>query len=128
MMIDTIWAMKDLPLVDCCEPLAVSTLSPTDAVELERLFKALADRHRLRILNALLQADEPVCVCEIQPLLEIAQPTVSHHLKQLVEAGILDREKRGTYAYYGLRPGVLERVGDLLAESSRGYADVATAS
>jgi ArsR family transcriptional regulator, arsenate/arsenite/antimonite-responsive transcriptional repressor len=120
--------MKDLPLVDCCEPLAVSTLSPTDAVELERLFKALADRHRLRILNALLQADEPVCVCEIQPLLEIAQPTVSHHLKQLVEAGILDREKRGTYAYYGLRPGVLERVGDLLAESSRGYADVATAS
>ena len=116
MTIDTIWTMKSLPLVECCEPLAVSTLSPTDAAELERLFKALADRHRLRILNALLQADEAVCVCEFQPTLGISQPTVSHHLKQLVEAGLLDREKRGTYAFYRLKPGVLDRIGGLLAE------------
>jgi ArsR family transcriptional regulator len=108
--------VKTLPLVACCEPLAVSTLSTSEAVELERLFKVLADRHRLQILNILLQADEAVCVCEIQPHLDIAQPTVSHHLKQLVEAGILEREKRGTYAFYRLQAGVLERIGGLLAE------------
>jgi ArsR family transcriptional regulator len=108
---------RDLPLVDCCSPLAISTLAPDEAVELERLFKALGDRHRLRILNVLLQADgEAVCVCEFQPRLGIAQPTVSHHLKQLVEAGLLEREKRGTYAFYRLKPGVLDRIGGLLAE------------
>jgi ArsR family transcriptional regulator, arsenate/arsenite/antimonite-responsive transcriptional repressor len=111
--------VRELPLVECCSPLAVSTLSGDDAVELERLFKALGDRHRLRILNVLMQAREEVCVCEFQPTLGISQPTVSHHLKQLVEAGILEREKRGTYAYYRLKPGVLDRVGDLLAEPGR---------
>ena len=104
------------PLVECCTPLAGATLSRDEAVELERLFKALADRHRLRIVNILAQADgEAVCVCEFQPTLGISQPTVSHHLKQLVQAGLLAREKRGTYAYYSLTPGALERVGDLLS-------------
>ena len=55
-------------------------------------------------------------MCEFQPLLGIKQPTVSHHLKQLVDAGLLEREKRGTYAYYRLKPGTLERIGGLLAE------------
>ncbi|HLG08723.1 MAG TPA: metalloregulator ArsR/SmtB family transcription factor [Gaiellaceae bacterium] len=112
--------MKTLPLVECCAPLAGSTLSADEAIELERLFKALGDRQRLRILNCLLQADgEAVCVCEFQPTLGIAQPTVSHHLKQLVDAGLLEREKRGTFAYYRLKPGVLERIGSLLVEPSR---------
>lgn len=112
--------MKTLPLVECCTPLAGSTLSIGEAVELERLFKALGDRHRLRILNVLLQADgADVCVCEFQPTLGIAQPTVSHHLKQLVEAGLLEREKRGTFAYYRLKPGALEQIGSLLVEPSR---------
>lgn len=115
--------MKELQLVECCTPLAGSTLSVDEAVELERLFKALADRHRLTILNSLLQADgKPVCVCEFQPLLGIRQPTVSHHLKQLVEAGLLDREKRGTFAYYSLKSGALDRISGLLAE--RGTAAV----
>jgi ArsR family transcriptional regulator len=109
--------MKHLPLIECCTPLAGSTLSADDAIELEQLFKALGDRHRLRILNVLLQADgEAVCVCEFQPTLGIAQPTVSHHLKQLVGAGLLEREKRGTFAYYRLKPGALERIGGLLVE------------
>lgn len=108
--------MKSLPLVECCTPLGGSTLSDGEAAELERLFKALADRNRLRILNSLLRAHgEPVCVCEFQPALGISQPTVSHHLKQLTEAGLLEREKRGTYAYYRLKPGALERVSSLLA-------------
>lgn len=111
--------MEPLPTLDCCTPLSGSTLSSEDAADLERLFKALADRNRLRILNVLLEADgEEVCVCEFQPTLGIAHPTVSHHLKHLVRAGLLEREKRGTFAYYRLKPGVLERIGRLLAPSS----------
>lgn len=119
MGVDRIVPVKALPLVECCAPLSDSTLSADEAIELERLFKALGDRHRLRILNVLLQSDgEAVCVCQFQPTLGIAQPTVSHHLKQLVEAGLLEREKRGTFAYYCLKPGALERIGGLLAEPS----------
>lgn len=111
--------MRDLPLVECCAPLAGAALSTDDAAELERLLKALADRHRLRILNILMRADgDPVCVCEFQPALGISQPTVSHHLKQLTEAGLLEREKRGPYAYYALAPGALDRVGSLLSETA----------
>ncbi len=109
--------MRELPLVNCCAPLAEASLTDAEALELERLFKALADKHRLRILNILLHADgEPVCVCEFQPALAISQPTVSHHLKQLTDAGLLEREKRGSFAYYTLTPGALDRVGSLLAE------------
>jgi ArsR family transcriptional regulator len=111
--------VRELPLVECCTPIAGPALAPHEAADLESLFKALADRHRLQILNCLLQADgEAVCVCEFQPLLGIKQPTVSHHLRQLVDAGLLEREKRGTYAYYRLKPGSLDRVGGLLAESA----------
>lgn len=109
--------MRELALIECSTPLAGTTLTADEAVELERVFKALADRHRLRILNCLLEAGgDAVCVCEFQPMLGISQPTVSHHLKHLVEAGLLEREKRGTFAYYRLRPGVLARIGALLAE------------
>jgi ArsR family transcriptional regulator len=106
-----------LPLVECCTPLAGSSISDAEAAELERLFKALADRNRLKILNLLLRAGgAPVCVCEFQPTLRISQPTVSHHLKQLTDAGLLAREKRGTFAFFSLAPGALERIGSLLAE------------
>jgi ArsR family transcriptional regulator len=109
--------MRELPLIECCTPIAGPALSPDDAAELERLFKALADRHRLQILNCLLQAgDDSICVCDFEAILGVKQPTVSHHLKQLVDAGLLDREKRGTYAYYRLKEGALARIGDLLAE------------
>ena len=108
---------KLIPLVECCTPLAGSALSDAAAAELERLFKALADRNRLKILNVLLRAGgAPVCVCEFQPALHISQPTVSHHLKQLTEAGLLLREKRGTFAYFRLAPGALDRISSLLAE------------
>jgi ArsR family transcriptional regulator len=122
-MVDTMPAVKELPLVECCTPIAGPALSPEEAVELERLFKALADRHRLQILNCLLRADgEAVCVCDLEPLLGVKQPTVSHHLKLLVDAGLLDRERRGTFAFYRLKPGVLERIGDLLAEPASAAA------
>jgi ArsR family transcriptional regulator len=108
-------SVKDLPLIECCTPIAGPALSPGEAAELERLFKALADRHRLQILNCLLRAgDDSICVCDFEELLGVKQPTVSHHLKQLRDAGLLEREKRGTYAYYRLRPGMLERLGGLI--------------
>ena len=80
------------------------------------MFKALADRHRVKILNRLLSAGgEAVCVCDFEELLGLKQSTVSYHLKQLLDAGIVDREKRGSFAYFSVAPGALERVGELLA-------------
>jgi ArsR family transcriptional regulator, arsenate/arsenite/antimonite-responsive transcriptional repressor len=110
--------MARSPLIDCCSPVVQPTLSPGDAVELERLFKVLADRHRVRILNLLASADEAVCVCTLTPSLGLAQATVSYHLKLLVEAGLLERERRGRFAFYRVVPGVLDRVADLVRGST----------
>jgi ArsR family transcriptional regulator len=108
--------VAELPVIDCCTPLASSSLSDERAAELETVIKAVADRHRLRIVNLLLRADgEPVCVCEVQPLLGLSQGTVSHHLKQLVDAGIASRETRGTYSYFSLVPGALDSVREVFA-------------
>ncbi len=112
--------MVDLPVIECCTPLAGSSLSDERAVELERVLKALADRHRLRIVNLLLRAGgEPVCVCEVQPLLGLSQGTVSYHLKQLVEAGVIERKGRGTYSYFSLVPGALEAVREVFSIPAR---------
>ena len=110
----------ELPAIECCTPLVGSSLSDERAAELEAVLKALADRHRLRIVNLLLRAGgEPVCVCEVQPLLGLSQGTVSHHLKLLVEAGIATRKARGTYSYFSLAPGALDAVRDVFAPSSQ---------
>jgi len=108
-------SMTALPLVQCCAPIADPGLTENEASELERVFKALADRHRVKILNRLLQAGgEAVCVCDLEELLPLKQPTVSYHLKQLLDAGIVEREKRGSFAYFSVAPGALERVCALL--------------
>ena len=102
-------------MIQCCAPLSSSPLSEHEATELERVFKALADRHRVKILNRLLAADGvAVCVCDFQDLLELKQSSVSYHLKQLLDAGIVTREKRGSFAYFALADGALERISDLL--------------
>ena len=107
--------MKPLPLVQCCAPLAEPALSEQDARELETVFKALADRHRVKILNRLLAAgSDAVCVCDFEAMLDLKQSTVSYHLKQLLNAGIVTREKRGSYAYFSLAPESLERIRGLL--------------
>ena len=107
--------MATLPLVQCCAPLAEPKLSEHEAAELERVFKALADRHRVKILNRLLgAAGEAVCVCDFEAMLDLKQSTVSYHLKQLLDAGIVEREKRGSYAYFSLAEGSLERICGLL--------------
>ena len=108
--------MTDLPVIECCTPLAGPELTEPQAAELETVLKAVADRHRLRIVNRLLRAGgEPVCVCEIQPMLGLSQGTVSYHVKQLVDAGLVERESRGTYSYFRLVPGALDAVREVFA-------------
>jgi ArsR family transcriptional regulator len=91
----------------CCAPLGSASLSDAEAKATARLFKALADPHRVKILNLLATSPEPVCVCEFTGPLGLGQPTVSHHLKKLAQAGLVDREQRGTWAYYSLRRDAL---------------------
>jgi ArsR family transcriptional regulator, arsenate/arsenite/antimonite-responsive transcriptional repressor len=91
----------------CCTPLATPSLSEDQAEATARLFKALADPHRVKILNLLATSPDPVCVCEFTEPLGLSQPTVSHHLKKLLDAGLLEREQRGTWAYYSLRRDAL---------------------
>jgi ArsR family transcriptional regulator len=105
-----------LPVVKCCAPLGGEALTEAEAAQIEQVFKALADRHRVKILNRLLAAGgQAVCVCEFEDMLGLKQPTVSYHLKQLLMAGIVTRDKRGSYAYFSLAPDALERVRELLA-------------
>jgi ArsR family transcriptional regulator, arsenate/arsenite/antimonite-responsive transcriptional repressor len=92
-------------------------LREEDAVQLERLLRAVADRQRLKILNMLVRADAPVCVCEFTAELELPQQNISYHLKQLVDAGVIVRERRGRYSYYALVGGVLNQIAALVAES-----------
>jgi ArsR family transcriptional regulator, arsenate/arsenite/antimonite-responsive transcriptional repressor len=99
------------PAIACCAPLAATNLTDEEAEATARLFKALGDPARVRILNVLLYADEPVCVCEFVPATGLAQPTVSFHLKKLLEAGLLRREERGTWAYYSIDDDAMIRLG-----------------
>jgi ArsR family transcriptional regulator, arsenate/arsenite/antimonite-responsive transcriptional repressor len=101
--------MSTAPIA-CCVPLAAPTLSEEEATATAELFKALADPARVRIVNALAAVGEPVCACEFEPALGLAQPTVSHHLKRLTEAGLLRREQRGKWAYFSLKPDAIDKL------------------
>lgn len=108
-----------LPIRDlqsCCAPITREPLSSANAGSLAVSLKALADPARLRILSMVAaHADGEACVCDLTEPLGLSQPTVSHHLKVLVDAGYLTRSKRGTWAYFGIVPGSLESVAGLLA-------------
>jgi ArsR family transcriptional regulator len=88
--------------------LAAATLSDDQAAATAAVFKALADPARVRIVNMLATSDGPVCVCHLIDPLGLSQPTVSHHLKKLTDAGLLEREQRGKWAYFSLRPEAME--------------------
>ncbi|MFN3948565.1 ArsR/SmtB family transcription factor [Microbacterium sp.] len=93
----------------CCTPAAGEALSPGDAERLARTFKALGDPTRLRLLSIVAAAEnQESCVCDLTEPVGLSQPTVSHHLKVLTDAGFLSRDKRGTWAYYRLVPAALE--------------------
>jgi ArsR family transcriptional regulator, arsenate/arsenite/antimonite-responsive transcriptional repressor len=96
--------------IACCAPLAAPALDHEEAVATAELFKALADPARVRIMNALATSAEPVCACEFEPALGLSQPTVSHHLKKLTDAGLLVREQRGKWAYFSLKRDAVEKL------------------
>lgn len=103
-------------LASCCAPLTRAPIDERNAESLARSLKALADPARLRILSMVAaHADGEACVCDLTEPLGLAQPTVSHHLKVLMDAGFLTRTKRGTWAYYRLVPGALPSITGLLA-------------
>jgi ArsR family transcriptional regulator len=97
-------------------------MSPRDAETTATLFKALADPHRVRIVNLLAVSGEPVCVCDLTETLVLSQPTVSFHMKKLVDAGLLEREQRGVWAYYSLREDAVRRLGDVVRFEAKGGA------
>jgi len=103
-------------LRSCCAPITREPIGPANAESLARSLKALADPARLRIISMVAAHEgNEACVCELTEPLGLSQPTVSHHLKVLVEAGYLSRSKRGTWAYYRLTAGALDEVAQLLA-------------
>jgi ArsR family transcriptional regulator, arsenate/arsenite/antimonite-responsive transcriptional repressor len=97
-------------VIACCAVLGAPTLDEEEAVATADLFKALADPARVRIVNLLATSSEAVCACELYEPLGLAQPTVSHHLKKLVDAGLLAREQRGKWAYFSLRRDAVEKL------------------
>ena len=97
-------------LIECCAPLAAETLSQEEAVATAELFKALADPARVRIVNLLASAAGPVCACNLNEPVGLSQPTVSHHLKKLLDAGLLEREQRGKWAYFSLKRDAVEKL------------------
>ncbi|MFF1384052.1 ArsR/SmtB family transcription factor [Arthrobacter sp. NPDC058288] len=100
----------------CCAPSGQPVLSAEDARRKALVFKALSDPNRLRLLSIVKSGGSgEACVCDLTEPLDLGQPTVSHHLKILVDAGLLHREKRGTWAYYSLVPGAMEQTAGLLA-------------
>ena len=103
----------------CCSPLMRQPLTSDWAADLARMFKALGDPVRLRMLSLIAshQGGES-CVCDISPAFDLSQPTISHHLKVLREAGLLDCERRGTWVYYRVIPPVLEQLSAVLATES----------
>ena len=104
--------MKVLPVVQpllCCSP--DTPVMPAEAAEeLAATFKALADPTRVAIVNRLASLDE-VCVCDLTDAFELSQPTISHHLRVLREARLVEADRRGTWGYYRLVPGAIERLG-----------------
>ena len=118
---------NSLPLLDpvnalaCCQPLSAQALTQDQAEQIAPLLKALADPVRLRLMS--LVASNPggeACVCDLNDAFDLTQPTISHHLKVLHDTGLLDREKRGVWAYYRIRPEALTGLSALIASSPDG--------
>jgi ArsR family transcriptional regulator, arsenate/arsenite/antimonite-responsive transcriptional repressor len=100
----------------CCSPLTSEPLSAQQAEAIAPLLKALADPVRLRLMSMIAShGDGEVCVCELTPAFQLSQPTISHHLKVLHEAGLVDRERRATWVYYRAHPEALQALSTLLA-------------
>jgi len=104
----------------CCAPLAREPMTADQAEQVSGLLKAIADPVRLRLMSLILshQGGE-ACVCDLNDAFDLSQPTISHHLKVLHQAGLLDREKRGTWVYYKAKPEALSAMNTLFATAGR---------
>jgi ArsR family transcriptional regulator len=110
---------QSLPLVDdalaCCAPLAREPMGEDQALQVSALLKALADPVRLRLMSMVLSHEGgEACVCDLTPAFDLSQPTISHHLKVLHEAGLLDRDKRGVWVYYRARRDAMAAIAGML--------------
>ena len=102
-------------LAACCSPLTGGALNEETAERLARVFRALGDRHRVRLLSLIAAAEGgEACICDLTAPVGLAQPTISHHMKLLVEAGLVTREQRGKWAYYRLAPEAAAPISDML--------------
>lgn len=109
---------KAVAVIDdrCCAPLVSEPLGESDALAMVPLLKALADPVRLRLVSLIASHEGgEACVCELTGAFELTAPTISHHLKVLREAGLLDAERRGTWIYYQVDPDAYRRISTLLA-------------
>ncbi|MET8454081.1 metalloregulator ArsR/SmtB family transcription factor [Streptomyces sp. NPDC005209] len=101
--------------VACCSPMVREPLGEEAAVDLARMFKALSDPVRLRLLSLIASHEGgEACVCDLTGPFDVSQPTISHHLKVLREAGLVDSERRGTWVYYWVLPAALAKLSSLL--------------
>lgn len=118
---------QELQTGSCRTRLQSAPLDEEQATELAAVFKALGDPIRLRLLSmiAAAETDAGVCVCELTPAFDLSQPTISHHLKLLRQAGLVDSERRGTWVYYWLRPEVTDKLAALLARPATEWSRVA---
>jgi len=113
-----------LPLITadaggCCAPVTGGVLAVEDAQQLARMFKALGDPTRVRLLSMIAaQSGGEACVCDLTEPVGLSQPTVSHHMKQLVDAGLVTREQRGKWAYYAIVPEILSMLSAALNPQS----------
>lgn len=104
--------------VACCSPLQREPLSSQSAERIAPLLKALADPVRLRLMSLVASYDDKeACVCDLSAAFDLSQPTISHHLKVLHEAGLLDRSKRGVWVYYKVRAAALADIGALIGNT-----------
>ena len=101
------------PTAACCD-LATTPVTAESAERLAPMFKALGDPVRLRMAS-MIAAQPELCVCEITPAFDLSSATISHHLKTLRDAGLVDSERRGTYVYYWIQPDVLQSLSALLS-------------
>jgi ArsR family transcriptional regulator, arsenate/arsenite/antimonite-responsive transcriptional repressor len=108
--------------VSCCAPIAADALSEDQAEQLAPAFKALGDPVRLRLLSMIAARRGEVCVCDLTEAFAVTGPTISHHLRVLREVGLIQCERRGTWVYYWLEPGVLSGLGRLLGVDGAGVA------
>jgi ArsR family transcriptional regulator len=105
---------RPLDLIDCCRPLGADALDDDEVDAAAQVFAALGDPARVKIVNLIAHSPDGVCACDFMPPLGLAQATISYHLKKLTDAGLLEREQRGKWAYFSLKPEAVDQLTRLV--------------